>query len=89
MEAVAGVEDVLLTVVQSYGHLALLNVIYHLKLCGSHVGTAAGEEVGQAHDNCAVIYVLWIVETGGKALKMSRCFVFSSFVLFRDFVAHC
>ncbi len=88
VEAVAGVENIILAVVQRNGHLALLYVVDHLEVSGSHVCAAAGEEVGKAHNDGAVVNVSGVVQTGGLALVMAGSLVLDGLVLHSDFVAH-
>ena len=88
VQAVAGMEDVILAIVERNGHLALLYIVDHLKVSGSHVCAAAGEEVGKTHNDGAVVDISGIVQAGGLALEMAGSLILDGLVLHGNFVAH-
>ena len=88
VQAVTCVEDVVLTVVERNGHFALLYIVNHLEVSGSHVCAATGKEVGKAHNDGAVVNVSGVVQAGGLALEMAGSLVLDGLVLHSNLVAH-
>lgn len=87
VEGITGVENGL-AVVSGKGHLTADYVINRLQGVVAKLAAAAGEEMGQADDQLAVIDVIRIVETGGEHVVVAGGLISISVSLAYDLVAH-
>ena len=75
-------------VAEGDGDFAGHAVVDQLAGSGSHVGAAAGQEVGQAHGGAAFVDFVSVVQAGGQALEVALALVSGVAVKGSKLVAH-